>query len=360
MPTSDEILTQLRKVKYPGYTRDIVSFGIVRDIEIAGSTVRVTLATTTQNPNTAAQIRADVKRAVREFTGAEPEIVVEDAAPSRAWGVPGPQPVAGVRHVLAVASGKGGVGKSTVATNLALALRAQGARVGLLDADVYGPSIPLLLGLHERPRTTEDRRILPLERYGIQAISLGSFLDRGTPVIWRGPMVSKLLTQFFRDVHWGDLDYLVIDLPPGTGDAQLTVAQQVRLAGGIIVTTPQRVALLDVERGVTMFRQLHAPVLGVIENMSYHTCSGCGRRAALFGSGGGKRIAAEFGIPFLGEIPLVRELREACDRGAPLVAVAPEHAQSQVFLAIAQRVVAELRYDRASRSDIPRPSVPPR
>ncbi len=360
MATRNEILAALKRVRYPGYTRDIVSFGIVRDVQVTSAAVRVTLNIPTQNPETAAKIRADVERTVRELTGTEVEIALEGGAGGRPWGVSGPQPLPGVQHVLAVASGKGGVGKSTVATNLALALRAQGARVGLLDADVYGPSIPLLLGLHERPRTAEDRRILPLERYGIRAISLGSFLERGTPVIWRGPMVNKLLTQFFRDVDWGELDYLVLDLPPGTGDAQLTLAQQLRLAGGIIVTTPQRVALLDVERGVAMFRQLRAPVLGVIENMSSHICPGCGRRAALFGTGGGQRIAAEFGIPFLGEIPLVRELREACDRGTPLVAVRPEHPQSQAFLAIARQVVAELTRDGARPSDTLRSDAPPR
>jgi ATP-binding protein involved in chromosome partitioning len=212
----------------------------------------------------------------------------------------------------------------------------------LLDADVYGPSVPLMLGLRERPRSTDDRRIIPLQRFGLKVISLGLFIEDHTPVIWRGPMITKLLTQFLRDVEWGELDYLVLDLPPGTGDAQLTITQQVPLTGGVIVTTPQDVALLDVKRSVTMFQQVNAPVLGVVENMSYHICSGCGDRAELFGHGGGEKMARQFGIPFLGEIPLVREIREAGDTGKPIVAADPEHPQSQAFRAIARRVIAEI------------------
>jgi ATP-binding protein involved in chromosome partitioning len=241
-----------------------------------------------------------------------------------------------------VASGKGGVGKSTVAANLALALATLGNRVGLLDADVYGPSIALMLGARERPQSTEDRRIIPLERFGIKVLSLGLFVDDRTAIIWRGPMITKLLTEFLRDVAWGELEYLVLDLPPGTGDAQLTITQQVALTGGIIVTTPQDVALLDVRRGVVMFQQVHAPVLGVIENMSYHICTGCGDRTEPFGHGGGERMAAQFGVPFLGEIPLVAEICKAADNGTPIVAADPAHPQSQAFLAIARRVVEEV------------------
>src|SRR5262249_27221336 len=265
----------------------------------------------------------------------------------------GPAAVPGVAHVIAVASGKGGVGKSTVAANLALALAGLGHRVGLMDSDGYGPSIPLMLGLHERPQSTEDKRIIPLEKFGIKVISLGLFIEDQTPVIWRGPMINKLLTQFLRDVDWGELDYLVLDLPPGTGDAQLTITQQVPLTGGVIVTTPQDVALLDVKRGVTMFQQVNTPVLGVIENMSYHICSGCGQRAELFGHGGGAAMAEQFHIPFLGEIPLVRDIRAAGDQGQPLVVANPAHPQSQAFHAIAQRIVAEV----AARPAQPLPTI---
>jgi len=251
----------------------------------------------------------------------------------------GPAGIPGIAHVVAIASGKGGVGKSTVAVNLALALTQLGYRVGLLDADVYGPSVPLMLGLAERPGTTADKRIVPLERFGLKVISLGLFIADGTPVIWRGPMITKLLTQFLRDVEWGDLDYLVLDLPPGTGDAQLTITQQVPLDGGVIVTTPQDVALEDVKRGIKMFQQVNAPVLGVVENMSYHVCAGCGHRAELFGHGGGEAVARQFSVPFLGQLPLVRAVRAAADAGSPLVTAQPDHPQSGAFRAIAQQIV---------------------
>ena len=352
MVTPQQILEELKKVKYPGFTRDIVSFGMIRDIEVGSAGVNVLLAPTTAHEETVQQIRDAVAATVSAIPGVR-AVHVTLSAPEQPQrrGPTGPLGVPGVRHVIAVASGKGGVGKSTVAVNLALALADLGHRVGLLDADVYGPSVPLMLGLRERPRSTEDRRIIPLERFGLKVISLGLFIDDQTPVIWRGPMINKLLTQFLRDVEWGELDYLVLDLPPGTGDAQLTITQQVPLTGGVIVTTPQDVALLDVKRGVTMFQQVNAPVLGVVENMSYHICSGCGARAELFGHGGGERMAQEFGVPFLGEIPLVREIRAAGDTGKPIVAADPQHPQSQAFRAIAERIVVEI----AAR---PEPALP--
>jgi len=329
-------------VKYPGFARDIVSFGMVKDVEIGSRGVNVILAPTTAREEIVQQIRDAVAATVLQLPGV-PAVEVTITAPEQpARRVQrGPAGVPGVAHVIAVASGKGGVGKSTVAVNLALALSQLGHRVGLLDADVYGPSIPLMLGLTERPQSTDDKRIIPLERFGLKVISLGLFIAEGTPVIWRGPMINKLLTQFLREVDWGELDYLVLDLPPGTGDAQLTITQQVPLDGGVIVTTPQDVALEDVKRGVKMFQQVNAPVLGVVENMSYYMCS-CGDRAELFGHGGGAAVAKQFNIPFLGEIPLVREMREAGDNGTPLVAANPEHPQSLAFRAIAQQVVEAL------------------
>ncbi len=352
MVTPQQILQELKKVKYPGFTRDIVSFGMIRDIEVGSTGVNVLLAPTTAHEETVQQIRDAVTATVSAIPGVR-AVHVTLSAPEQPQrrGPTGPLGVPGVRHVIAVASGKGGVGKSTVAVNLALALAGLGHRVGLLDADVYGPSVPLMLGLRERPQSTEDRRIIPLERFGLKVISLGLFIDDQTPVIWRGPMINKLLTQFLRDVEWGELDYLVLDLPPGTGDAQLTITQQVPLTGGVIVTTPQDVALIDVKRGVTMFQHVNAPVLGVVENMSYHVCSGCGARAELFGHGGGERMAQQFGVPFLGEIPLVREIRAAGDTGKPIVAADPQHPQSQAFRAIAERIVVEI----AAR---PEPALP--
>jgi len=256
--------------------------------------------------------------------------------------MPQRHPIPGVKNLIAVASGKGGVGKTTVAVNLALALVKLGHKVGLLDADVYGPSVPVMLGLTERPRADEQKRIEPIERHGLKAISMGLFVEDAKPIIWRGPMITKLLVEFVRNVLWGELDYLVIDMPPGTGDAQLTICQQVPLVGGVIVTTPQEVALLDVKRGVTMFREVNVPVLGVVENMSYHICRKCGGKHDLFGSGGGQQMARRFGIPFLGALPLVRELREGGDRGTPIVAAQPEHPQAQAFVEIARRVEAEI------------------
>ena len=342
MVTPQQVLEELKKVKYPGFARDIVSFGMVKDVEIGSRGVNVILAPTTAREEIVQQIRDAVAATVLQLPGV-PAVEVTITAPEQpARRVQrGPAGVPGVAHVIAVASGKGGVGKSTVAVNLALALSHLGHRVGLLDADVYGPSIPLMLGLTERPQSTDDKRIIPLERFGLKVISLGLFIAEGTPVIWRGPMINKLLTQFLREVEWGELDYLVLDLPPGTGDAQLTITQQVPLDGGVIVTTPQDVALEDVKRGVKMFQQVNAPVLGVVENMSYYMCS-CGDRAELFGHGGGAAVAKQFNIPFLGEIPLVREMREAGDNGTPLVAANPEHPQSLAFRAIAQQVVEAL------------------
>jgi ATP-binding protein involved in chromosome partitioning len=346
-----DILEELKKVKYPGYSRDIVSFGIVKDIEVATAGVTVTLALAAQRPETADEVRRAVHAAVATFTGQPVEIVVQAPEMPPARAPRGKEGIPGVRHIVAVASGKGGVGKSTVATNLALALQRLGHRVGLLDADVYGPSVPLMLGLSERPEASAEQRIRPLDRFGLKVISMGLFIADGTPVIWRGPMLNKLLTQFLRDVEWGELDFLVLDLPPGTGDAQLTILQQVPLSGGVIVTTPQDVALLDVRRGVTMFNQVNAPVLGVIENMSYHVCPGCGHRAEIFGHGGGAAIAREFDIPFLGEVPLVRAIRASGDEGLPLVAADPEQPQSRVFLEIAEKVAREA--EEKSREALP-------
>ncbi|TMA79030.1 MAG: Mrp/NBP35 family ATP-binding protein [Deltaproteobacteria bacterium] len=343
MTTPHELLEVLKQVKYPGFSRDIVSFGIVRDIQIGSHGVTVDLAMPTASDDAVTQIRRDVEAAIAGATDLPVEVSIERAPPRPA---PGPRTartgIPGVRSVVAIASGKGGVGKSTVAVNVACAL-AQRHAVGLLDADVYGPSVPMMLGLdEERPQVRPDRRIVPIEKFGLRAISMGMFVGERTPVIWRGPMVTKLITEFFRNVEWGELEYLILDLPPGTGDAQLTVAQQVPLAGGVIVTTPQDVALLDVKRGITMFQQVNATVLGVVENMSFHICSGCGARAEIFGHGGGEQMARQFGVPFLGAIPLVRDIRAAGDRGVPIVVADPQHPQSRAFIEIAGAVETQL------------------
>ncbi|MFH1263501.1 MAG: Mrp/NBP35 family ATP-binding protein [Pseudomonadota bacterium] len=249
------------------------------------------------------------------------------------------QPIPGVRNILAVASGKGGVGKSTVAVNLALALGRRGKTVGICDADVYGPSIPLMLGLNERPTLGPDQKIVPLSRYGLKVMSIGFLVEENTAVIWRGPMVMKMLQEFLRNVNWGELDYLVLDLPPGTGDAQLTIVQTVPLSGAIIVTTPNDMALIDARRGLAMFREVSVPVLGIIENMSSFECPHCHTLTPVFDAGGGKRTADELGVPFLGEIPLDLEIRRGGDTGRPTVAVNPESVQAGAFLRLADAVL---------------------
>ncbi|HUY37198.1 MAG TPA: Mrp/NBP35 family ATP-binding protein [Candidatus Binataceae bacterium] len=343
MPSPNEILAELKKLKYPGFTRDIVSFGIIKDIEVTHRGVTVTLNAPTANPEVVAQIVGEVKRTVAAMAGAPAvEVAVEQPAPAaRTAATMHRKPVPGVGRVIAVASGKGGVGKSTVAVNLALAMHAHGLRVGLMDADVYGPSIAMMVGAERQVQVTPERRIIPLERYGIRYVSMGLFVDDNAAVIWRGPMIAKLENEFLFNVEWGELDCLVIDLPPGTGDAQLTITQRVELAGGVVVTTPQELALLDVRRGVTMFQEAGVPVLGVIENMSYYLCGKCGKRHEIFGHGGGARLASEIGVPFLGAIPITRDLREGGDYARPLVGVRPDHPVSEAFIGIAERVMAE-------------------
>jgi len=344
MPTPTEVVEELKKVKYPGYSRDIVSFGIVHNVEVEGKGITVTLAPGGARPEAVEQIRVGVLAAVKTLAGVEDvRIALRQPEPPPARDAHRPlAAITGVRHIVAVASGKGGVGKSTVAVNLALALRALGKRVGLLDADVYGPSVPLMLNLSGRLRGTDDNRVIPLETLGLKVVSMGFLIGDGMPVIWRGPMVNKLLTQFLRECEWGELDVLVLDLPPGTGDAQLTIVQQAPLSGGVIVTTPQDVALLDVQRAIAMFHQVNVPVLGVIENMSYHICTGCGERTEIFGHGGGPRVADRFGVPFLGEIPLARGIREAGDAGRPTVVADPEGPYAAAFGDVATRVAEQL------------------
>ncbi len=347
MPTPDEILAELKKVKYPGFTRDIVSFGMVKNIEVAYAGVTIFLSPPSPNPEIAAKIVEEVRRTVAAMPGVpEVKIEVEKAAPAapRATAPPRKSAVPGVKHLIAVASGKGGVGKSTVAVNLALAMGRLGRQVGLMDADVYGPSVAMMVGQEEKVRVTPERRIVPLQRYGIRYVSMAFFINEETAVIWRGPMVTKLETEFLFNVEWGELDYLVLDLPPGTGDAQLTITQRVALDGGVIVTTPQEIALLDVRRGVAMFNEVHVSVIGVVENMSYYLCRKCGHRHEIFAHGGGERMAREMGIPLLGELPIVRELREGADTARPIVMTQPDHPVSAAFKSIAEKVLEAIEH----------------
>ena len=345
MPSPNEILTELKKVKYPGFTRDIVSFGIVKDIEVGYSGVTVSLTIQSAKPEVVTRIVEDIKTAVAAMAGVPAvKVDVEQPAPTqpRAAASAGRRDIEGVKHIVAVASGKGGVGKSTVAVNLALALHALGWRIGLMDADVYGPSVAMMVGAEGKIDLTAERKIIPLERYGIRYVSMAFFLKDEQAVIWRGPMVTKLETEFLFNVEWGELDCLVLDLPPGTGDAQLTITQRVKLDGGVIVTTPQEIALVDVRRGVQMFSEVNVPVLGVVENMSYYICGKCHHRHEIFSHGGGARLAESLDVPFLGELPITRELREGGDHAMPLAATNPKHPVTAAFKSVAAKIIEEL------------------
>jgi ATP-binding protein involved in chromosome partitioning len=349
MTTLDDIRERLTEIRSPGFSRDIVALGMVRSIDVGNGAVTVHLEPPAMPRQSLDATIADIRRALGAFEGinAVNVRVLQAGQPAEgrdAFGEQGPVP--GVQDIIAVASTKGGVGKSTVAVNLALALSRLQRRVGLLDADVYGPSLPIMLGMAGRPHVTESKRIVPLEKHGLRLMSIGFFLDDNSPVIWRGPLVMGLVRQFLKDVEWGELDILVVDMPPGTGDAQLTLVQQVPLAGGVVVTTPQEVATLDVQRGIAMFRQVNTPVLGIVENMSYYLCPTCGTRDDLFGSGGGERIAERFGVPLLGQIPLLPAVRAAGDAGTPIVAERPEHPVSRLFLEIARKVAEAVEVER--------------
>src|SRR5437870_6735544 len=354
--TPERVREALRTVLFPNFRRDIVTLGMVgEDIAIAGDTVRLHVRPGTDKPEALQQLAHAIDAALRRLPG----VVHVDVHFARAEEGRGRDPfteraaLPGVAHVVAVASAKGGVGKSTVAVNLALALARLG-RTGLLDADVYGPSLPIMFGTAERPHATATKRIQPIERYGIRLISIGFFLDEQSPVIWRGPLVMGIVRQFLRDVDWGPTDFLVVDLPPGTGDAQLTLVQQVPVTGAVIVTTPQDVALLDVGRTMAMFAQVKTPVLGVVENMSGYVCSQCGTEDPIFGRGGADVLAERFGVPLLARIPLVPAVREGGDSGHPIVVAAPEHPVSALFRVLAERVAAA-----AAQPAVPVPGVHP-
>jgi ATP-binding protein involved in chromosome partitioning len=284
--------------------------------------------------------------------GLEQRLILDLTADIPARAVQKPlKPLPGIRNIVAVGSAKGGVGKSTVAANLALAWAAMGARVGLLDADIYGPSQPLLLGVGgQRPETVENKRILPLQAHGVKLMSIGLLIDAGAPAIWRGPMVTQALTQLLADTLWGELDYLVIDLPPGTGDLQLTLAQKVPVAGAVVVTTPQEMAVADARKGLRMFEKMSIAVLGVVENMSTHVCSNCGHEEAIFGDGGGARLAEEAGVALLGKLPLDTRVRAESDSGRPTVIAAPDSQRGQAYFEMARRTAAELARRPRDRS----------
>jgi ATP-binding protein involved in chromosome partitioning len=353
-----DILKALETVPGPG-GRSLVASGAVSGVNLAGSKVFVSITADPAQAKLWEEIRSVAERAVRAVAGVEQAFVTltseRPARPSEAaasGGHPHQPPqrraiaaIEKIRFIVAVASGKGGVGKSTTSANLALGLAAQGWRVGLLDADVYGPSVPRLFGLKGKPDVA-DGKMVPLEAYGIKVMSIGFLVDENIPMVWRGPMVSQALTQMLSEVAWGELDALVVDMPPGTGDAQLTMAQQVPLAGAVIVSTPQDLALIDARRAVSMFQKVEAPILGVIENMSYFLCPHCGGRTDIFSHGGARHDAEKMGVPFLGEVPLDATIRETSDAGRPVVGADPQSPQAGAYLNLAAKVKTLLERQR--------------
>jgi ATP-binding protein involved in chromosome partitioning len=331
----------LGTVMEPELHRDLMSLNMVRDLRVDDGTVSMKVVLTTPACPLKDRIQKDIEAALIPIPGVEKVAVAWDSNVTTTRGLPGRKDIPGVRNIVAVSAGKGGVGKTTVSVNVAIALSQAGARVGLLDADIYGPNVPIMLGLHDQPRSMGER-ILPLEAYGLRVMSLGTILKPDQAVVWRGPMIGGAIRQFLYDVEWGELDYLVIDLPPGTGDAQLTLAQSIPLTGSVIVTTPQDVSVADVSRGVQMFKQLKVPVLGVVENMSGYVCPHCGERTEMFGSGGGHEVSERFGIAFLGEIPLDPRIRIGGGQGEPLMAAQPEGPVGDVFRAVASHIAAEV------------------
>ncbi|HEY9422998.1 MAG TPA: Mrp/NBP35 family ATP-binding protein [Thermoanaerobaculia bacterium] len=343
-----QVWDALKTVRFPGMSRDIVSFGFVHTVKACAGVVSVDLQMSTHNPAAAEKVREEAERVLRALPEVQearvninvtkPPTREESAQKAIAQDS---SLIPGVRHVVAVASGKGGVGKSTVAANLAIALAQLGHKVGLLDSDIYGPSVPMMLGITEKPRVIGNR-ILPFEKYGLRVMSLGFILEEDTPVIWRGPMVMRAIEQMLGDVEWGELDYMVLDLPPGTGDAQLTVTQRIPLAGAVIVTTPQDVALIDARKGLAMFRKVNVPVIGIVENMSTFVCPHCGQETDIFKKGGGHRTADLLGTAFLGSIPLDAQIVLGGDAGVPIVVAEPKGRHADAFRHVAESVVDEV------------------
>ena len=379
-PTKDRIQKELERIKGPNGESNIVALGLVSEIVVNNNKVYFSIAVPPERAQELEPLRQAAEVVVKELPGVENATVTLTAeqkpgAGQQSASARSQQPSAGsngaqagparaggstlrgienVKNIVAVASGKGGVGKSTTAVNLALGFATNGLRVGILDADIYGPSIPRLLGLTGRPDVDDSNVLKPMDAFGLKAMSMGFLIAEDEPMIWRGPMVIQALTQMLRDVHWGELDVLVVDMPPGTGDAQLTMAQQVPLAGAVIVSTPQDLALIDARKGLNMFRKTNVPVLGIVENMSYFLCPNCGYRAEIFGTGGARDEAHKLGVPLLGEIPLHISIRERSDSGQPIVASEPDSPHAQAYGEIAAMAWTELTGEAKSQTARPR------
>ena len=340
--TQQQIETKLKEYIDPYMDKDLVSTKSVRNIMIDGDQVVVDVVLGFPAAGYQDELAAKLKEMVESVPGvAKARVNINVAIQAHAV-QKGVKTISGIKNIIAVASGKGGVGKSTTATNLALALSAEGAKVGVLDADIYGPSQPRMLGIHGKPESKDGQTLEPLVSYHVQTMSIGFLVDEETPMIWRGPMVTQALQQLLNDTNWSDLDYLVIDLPPGTGDVQLTLAQQVPVSGAVIVTTPQDIALLDARKGLKMFEKVEVPVLGIVENMSIHICSNCGHEEHIFGEGGGQRMADQYDVDFLGALPLDIKIREQVDSGRPSVVAEPDGRIAQIYREIARRTAAKL------------------
>ena len=371
-----QILELLKSVKYPGFSRDIVSFGLIKEITIKDDAINIDIALKTQNQDSKDKVIADIEAKLSNLFK-EVNIQIINESPNNPQSNPSAEQnkfnLNNIKNIIAIASGKGGVGKSTVAANVALALRENNNSVGLLDLDIYGPSLPIILGMNENPKMTDDRKIIPIEHYGLKVMSFGFISGNDTPVIWRGPLVSRMTEQFFNDVHWGELDYLVLDLPPGTGDIQLTLTQKLRMSGAIIITTPQDIALADVQKGADMFRKVHTPILGVIENMSSLQLTGKIKgtnqnnsennsikidgiddainvnpdgsfsiNINLFKSGGGLKESKRLDVPLLGQIPISIEMMHSTDTGKPIILSNPQEPVSNLFRDIAKKIQSQL------------------
>ena len=376
MMDNAQILELLKSVKYPGFSRDIVSFGLIKEITIKDDAINIDIALKTQNQDSRDKVIVDIETKLSNHFK-EVNIQIINESPNNPQSNPSAEQnkfnLNNIKNIIAIASGKGGVGKSTVAANVALALRENNNSVGLLDLDIYGPSLPIILGMNENPKMTDDRKIIPIEHYGLKVMSFGFISGNDTPVIWRGPLVSRMTEQFFNDVHWGELDYLVLDLPPGTGDIQLTLTQKLRMSGAIIITTPQDIALADVQKGADMFRKVHTPILGVIENMSSLQLTGKIKgtnqnnlennsinidgiddainvnpdgsfsiNINLFKSGGGLKESKRLDVPLLGQIPISIEMMHSTDTGKPIILSNPQEPVSNLFRDIAKKIQSQL------------------
>ena len=347
--TGEQIIDLIKPVTEPETGQSVVDLGMIKHVAVDGPNLTVDIELLTPvSPH-----RERIATGIREALAAIPdlgEVAFQwtSRVRSSGGGRSDAQPIPGVKNTVAVASGKGGVGKSTVAVNLAVALATAGAKVGLLDTDVYGPSVPLMMGVHDKP-LMRNNKIVPLEAHGVRLMSIGFILDAEKALIWRGPLVAQLITQFLNDVDWGDLDYLIMDLPPGTGDVQLTLVQKIPISGAVIVTTPQDVALADAKKGLKMFQEVKTPILGIVENMSGFVCPSCGDTHDIFGSGGGARLAAEHGVELLGQIPIEPAVRAGGDTGQPVVAVHPDSATAAAFTQAAQRVAGRLSFEAAKK-----------